>query len=595
VQALDGQLVLSATDVVDFAVCGHRTALDREVALGLRPKPVRDNPMGALLTRMGMGHEADELAAITASGVTVVLINPPGPGVAGLIQAQAETRAAMAAGAGVVYQATFYDAPWRGQADFLFRAEVPSALGSWSYEVGDAKLHRTPKQRDWLQLAFYSDHVGRLQGRIPEQAHIMLGGGARSSGPIGDHLVKVRQLQGELLAAITNLADPAPEPNSSCTFCRWKPDCEARWRAEGHLSLLGVDRRLRPKLEAAGAGSVSSLAALGPGSEVEGVAPDQLRKFRSDARLYLQEQRTGVGHLRLRYPRDGQGLALLPAPADGDVFFDLEGYPFGPDGQIEYLWGLVVRSAGVDTYHRWWAHIPAEEAAAFAATVAFIESAVAGDPDRRVYHYNHYETGVFRRLAARVGGDLAGRAAGLVDTVFVDLLPIARTSVRTSSMSSGLKALERFYRNGREGNVTDATGSMIDYAAWLDTGDVDHLRAIEDYNRADCESLADLRAWLLGLAADVAEARADSGEPDARILDAAAIPDLRERIAALAALPGAGPLLRRALVALDFDCDFDVDETARLIGVTAAEAGAALIRGKKELGIPLSAEELRRP
>src|ERR1019366_9122408 len=57
-QSLDGELVLSATDLVGFAECVHRTTLDREVALGLRPKPDRVDPLGEILALAGLENQA---------------------------------------------------------------------------------------------------------------------------------------------------------------------------------------------------------------------------------------------------------------------------------------------------------------------------------------------------------------------------------------------------------------------------------------------------------------------------------------------------------------------------------------------------------
>jgi hypothetical protein len=156
-------------------------------------------------------------------------------------------------------------------------------------------------------------------------------------------------------------------------------------------------------------------------------------------------------------------------------------------------------------------------------------------------------------------------------------------------MSAGLKALERFYRPERSGGVTSGGGSMVSYEAWIEDHEEARLDAIEAYNRDDCESLADLRDWLVALAAEVADARQPTDDP--AITEAAAIPDLRERLVAAASLPQAGPLLRRTLVALSFDDDLDA---ASVLGWTDEEINAALLLGKKELGLPIAVTELDR-
>jgi uncharacterized protein len=594
-QSLDGELVFSATDLVGFAECVHRTALDREVALGLRPKPDRVDPLGEILARAGMEHEARELAALREPGGSFVAVDPPGPGVRGLVDSERQTVEAMSSGVSVIYQATFFSAPWRGHADFLLRVAQPSGLGEWSYEVADAKLHRVVTERDRLQLAFYSDQVARIQGAVPETAHVLLGGGTRTSLPIGAQFPQLHHLQVELLKVVANEGDADPAPNSSCDRCRWLPDCRAHWRATGHLTLAGVTSKTRSKLERAGIEDVATLASLDPGAAVEGVAATTLRRARSDARLYLFEERTGVPHLRLRFPRADRGLCLLPMPTQGDVFFDLEGYSLASEGNLVYLWGLVVRGGGEDTYHRWWAESAVEEEAAFRAVVEFLEATVADNPDRRVYHYAQYEATAMRHLARRLGGDAEERAAQLMGATFVDLLPIARYSVRASSMSAGLKALERFYRRERTGEVSDAAGSMIEYGRWLHDREPGRLVAIESYNRDDCESLADLRDWLWSLAGEVAEARsATEDDADPVLVEIATMPDLRERLVAASKVATGGPLVRQTLVAMDFSDEFDADQLGPLLGWSADQVRASLILGKKEFGLPLAAAELQR-
>ena len=43
-----------------------------------------------------------------------------------------------------------------------------------------------------------------------------------------------------------------------------------------------------------------------------------------------------------------KGLAALPEPSAGDVFFDMEGDAFAADGGLEYLFGAADRHGGYD-------------------------------------------------------------------------------------------------------------------------------------------------------------------------------------------------------------------------------------------------------
>src|SRR6185437_475053 len=106
----------------------------------------------------------------------------------GNLAANAErTRAALAAGADVVFQGAFLSGNWGGWSDFLERVNKPSALGAFSYEVADTKLKRRPHPKHVLQLVLYSDLLTEIQGVTPESAHVELGDGSRATLRLADY------------------------------------------------------------------------------------------------------------------------------------------------------------------------------------------------------------------------------------------------------------------------------------------------------------------------------------------------------------------------------------------------------------------------
>src|SRR5262245_12782209 len=178
-QILDGRTVLSATDLVGQTACAHLTSLECEVAEGLRARPHRRDPVLDVLSRRGQEREARFLDRQEAANRRVVRLHAErARSLADAYAAAEATRAAMAGGADVLYQATLFDGRWFGRADFLVRVEAPSALGAWSYEVADAKLSREVKGGAILQLCLYSELASALQQRTPDQIHVITGDGA---------------------------------------------------------------------------------------------------------------------------------------------------------------------------------------------------------------------------------------------------------------------------------------------------------------------------------------------------------------------------------------------------------------------------------
>ena len=78
----------------------------------------------------------------------------------------------------------------------------------------------------------------------------------------------------------------------------------------------------------------------------------------------------------------------------------------------------------------------------------------------------------------------------------VDLLNVVRQGVRASVESYSLKQIEKFYMPVREGPVTEAGFSVVEYERWMREHDQSILDGIAAYNRDDCVSTLMLRDWL---------------------------------------------------------------------------------------------------
>ena len=230
-----------------------------------------------------------------------------------------------------------------------------SALGGWSYEVLDAKLARVAKGEALLQLLLYSDLLAQVQGTGPEWMDLALGG---SDGPreasfrVVEYSAYYRAVRRRFKAQAAEPPDTYPEPVDHCALCNWKRDCADRRRADDHLSLVaGSTRNQRRKLVDRGVTTMSDLGALDLTAfpPLDGVSQDALLRIREQARIQDQGRREGRRMHELIAPvEEDKGLAALPAPSPGDLFFDLEGDAFATDGGLEYLFGAADRHGGYD-------------------------------------------------------------------------------------------------------------------------------------------------------------------------------------------------------------------------------------------------------
>jgi len=510
-QMLDGALVHSASDLNAYTECLHLTALERAVAAGTSVRPQRDDPTAALLARKGDEHERRHLARLreTYGDRLVAFEERPVATRSGYAAAEAAGIAAMAQGADVIYQATFFDGTFLGRADFLRRVERPSRRWAWSYEVVDTKLALSPKPYFLVQLCNYSEHVTRIQGSAPERAAIVLGTGEERSFALAEYAAYYRRLKAAYLTSVERGDDAYPFECAHCDLCAWRDDCVRKRERDDHLSLVaGIRRDQIAKLEAV---DVATLAALAHGSDEarpQRLVPETYGNLRGQAaeqhryRVARSMDAAATHSYSFREPADPScGFARLPKPAAGDIFFDIEGDPlYRPDRALEYLFGVYLPDE--DAYRPFWGTTPADERTAFEGLVDFVVARRKRYPDLHVYHYASYETSALKRLMGR----FASREDEIDDFLragtFVDLFPIVRQSVWISQPSYSIKKVEALYGFERSTTTKGGDDSIVMFESWLETQDAATLEDIRAYNEDDCRSTAALRDWLVRLRAE---------------------------------------------------------------------------------------------
>jgi len=492
---IDGQVILSASDLTGFLECPHLTQQELAATRGEIVRPERDDPELELVARHGTGHEEAHLDAYGRAGKTVVRIETSGTSLDAYRRAREETLEVMRSGVAVIYQAPLFDGRWLGYADFLERVEVHSDLGQHSYEVVDTKLARRAKAAALLQTSLYSELVAAMQGRGPEWMHIALGDGTRPRFRVSEYRAYLHHAKARLESvAAAAPAQTYPEPVEHCGVCRWTQVCEQRWRADDRLVLVaGLQRSQARKLDAVGVSTVAALATPGIDLGPTGIGAATLGRLRKQARLQVQERETGKPSYELLPPeRPELGLALLPVPTAADLFFDMESDPWAEDGGIEYLFG-VLDAAG---FRPLWAHDRAKEKQAFEDFVDIVIGRLDEHPDMHVYHYAPYEPSALKRLMGRHGTREAEVDRLLRGEVLVDLYRVVKQSLLASRESYSLKDIEALYMGKRDDAISEAGSSIVAYERWIDSRDQQILDEIAAYNEQDCRSTWLLRKWL---------------------------------------------------------------------------------------------------
>ena len=236
----------------------------------------------------------------------------------------------------------------------------------------------------------------------------------------------------------------------------------------------------------------------------------------------------------------GFGLAYLPPPSPGDVFFDFEGDPFVDEGGLEFLFGYAFKDeSGSQTYTADWALSRAEEKAAFERFVDFVIARLEKFPDLHIYHFAPYEPAALKRLMGRYATRENEIDRMLRAGLFVDLYAVVRHGIRASVESYSIKKLEPLYGFDRAVPLTDANGTLVKVQACLELDDLEGItdedRAIvQGYNRDDCLSTWQLRDWLEDLRSGLINAGAVIDRPLPKMGEASQdLTDWQQKIALL--------------------------------------------------------------
>ena len=451
---LDGSYVFSASDLSGFLACDHLPSLDRAAAAGDLARPPS---LGNLAARYGDAHEMAYLTRLKDAGLRVAeLARPSALTRDGLVEAQGRTLSALAEGYDVVYQGTFFDGDWLGHPDFLVRRDGGSGHWAHAYDVVDTKLARRAKATALLQVALYGEMLTSVQGSEPQELILALGDGSEERFGYGAVVAYLRAIKRRFMTA-SAAPPPYPYPVEHCALCSWDDHCKERRHRDDHLSLIADIRRPQVlRLETVGVETVGTFVAQPVPSGVR-IGAGTIGRLRRQAQEQVRTRESGTLTYSALPPVSREGLAGLPPPDAGDIFFDMEGFPYAQDGGLEYLFGWV-DTAG--TFHYLSAEDRSGERRAFEQFMDELAERRRRSPKMHVYHYASYERSALSRLSNRHGVREEEVADLLRAGVLVDLYRVVCQSVVVGAESYSIKYLEPLYGLERTGDVRNAAESL---------------------------------------------------------------------------------------------------------------------------------------
>jgi predicted RecB family nuclease len=112
----------------------------------------------------------------------------------------------------------------------------------------------------------YSDLLTDVQKLAPDFAYVVTPGSAfKEAFRVLDYAAYYRKVRQSLERAVENDTGGKlyPEPRPHCEICRWRRQCDAKWRADDHLTLVaGISKSQIAELRRHDVTTVAALAVV---------------------------------------------------------------------------------------------------------------------------------------------------------------------------------------------------------------------------------------------------------------------------------------------------------------------------------------------
>lgn len=494
-----GSILYSPTDLIRFMESPFASWMERlRLEDPTRAIPDEKTDDAELIAKTGDKHEERFLQSLRDEGKDIAFIPKDDFG-----KALEMTRNSIADGREVVYQGALSMEGFGGFTDFIVRGENDR------YEIWDTKLARHTKPYHLIQLCCYAEMLASQIGGLPETIRVVLGNQKiatyRTADFFHSYLQLKRAFQDQMGSFSVDAEPPIPDPRAD--HRQWTSHADAWLAARDHLvQIANINTSQMRKLMAAGIDTVEKLAKSDL-QRVPKLSDEIFSRVRSQARIQVKARQLPEGSpppfeiLTPTPDKPKSGLAMLPPASEGDVYFDIEGYPLENDG-LEYLLGATHLVDGKPKFDDWWAHDDAKEKRAFEDFIDWVTARWRKHPDMHIYHYAPYEVTAMKRLMGKYGTREAEVDDLLRNGVFLDLYRVVQQGMLIGASSYSLKVVEKLYLPARDGDVQNAAASIVYYAQWLESGEPASweespiLRKIRDYNEVDCVSTWQLAGWL---------------------------------------------------------------------------------------------------
>ncbi len=463
---------LTASDYYKFLNCPHwpyyeRFHTDQELAL---KREMTEGEKQRL--EDGMQHEKEIMRKLYADKNVRELISTGNP------EFDSETtKGLMREGVEYIYQGTLTHDDWTGRPDLLMKMQGDSDLGDWYYVPIDIKSAHHVQKYHRLQLMFYAVLLEFLQGRFPGRGYVVNKDGEQHEVELGDYVAEFNEITEEL-EAIRAGEKPDPVLRKSCfDVGPWGALCKEYAIGSNDIAqLFNVDIKKLKALRELGVRTIEDAARMNV-ADMDGRMPG----LRAHGLTVAKQQAQSLlgKKVIVREP------VLLNTPPI-EIHFDIES---DPPNDLDYLYGVYIRTKEKSEYHAFVARKPEEEKKMWQEFLSWMET--LAEP-YQVIHYATYEKVRLAVLEKRYGGS---EALERFRANMIDIKQVVTHSIVLPLHFYGLKYVAPFLGFSWRSDVKSGGQSVDVFEKYLESQDEELLNQIILYNEDDVRATAVVADW----------------------------------------------------------------------------------------------------
>ena len=142
-----------------------------------------------------------------------------------------------------------------------------------------------------------------------------------------------------------------PEKCSHCNFCIWQEECLKIWEEDNYINQIArINKSQKVKLKKEGYITVDKFAKADIKKIKSKIKKSTLERLHQQANLQEEKRLTGQSKYIFIDQEVGQGFYKIPIPNEGDLFFDIEGFPESNRRNLEYLHGLYLKEKDKEVF-----------------------------------------------------------------------------------------------------------------------------------------------------------------------------------------------------------------------------------------------------